>query len=163
MRDVVTAFQYEELYYGRALLETMWAIKTLADAGLRTDKIPQIDFEFNMDGCMTVLYHYLAVESYDPTRLENEGNEEDEEDFDEYAPVWLACPEEKAQEILEAVAETVGGSVVDAFWKDGWVKIVFYPGYLPDPSIMDATDFVIKSLEILDERGGTLIGDDPEN
>ncbi|MHB1126311.1 MAG: hypothetical protein ACYC2T_05045 [Bacillota bacterium] len=163
MSEVITAFQYEELYTCRAMLETMWAIKKLAEAGLRTDRFPYIEYEFYMDGCMTVLYHYLGIEASDPTKPENAEGEENEYEDDEYLPVWLACPEDRAPEVLDAVVDTIGGSVIDTFWDQDWVKIIFYPGYLPDPSIMDGVMFVIRALKVLDEKGGAINGDSPGN
>jgi hypothetical protein len=155
MTELQTAFWWEDLDELRLAFDYMAAVKLLKENGIPVEGIAPLGSlqPFYVEGACAVLERYFTIAYEDPAVSEKHGGgEAEDEDLsteyeEEFICVWLHTGDIDREKLSEMLASTMGESLFDIKFCGPWVKLIFYPGFLPDPTPLQAAAFVVAFKE----------------
>ncbi len=148
MSDLQTAFYWEDLDELRMGFNYMAAVKLLKENGISVEGLTplgNIQSYFIIEGATAILERYLTVSYENPVTSggKDEGEDPSAEYEDEFYWVWVRTGEVDREKLSDMVAGTMGESLFDIEFSGPWLKLIFYPGVLPDPTPLQAAAFVV--------------------
>ncbi|MGI9951393.1 hypothetical protein V3F56_03440 [Moorellaceae bacterium AZ2] len=148
MSELQTAFWMEEVDDLRLGFSYMAAVKLLKENGVPIDRLPPFYYDFyTLEVSFELLRAYFEVtdESPFPSRADftDHPDELPPEDDEELAIGWIRVGDVEREKLLDMVAITLGESLYDAEYKAPWLRLVFFPGYLPEPMPLEVAEFVV--------------------
>lgn len=148
MSEFRTAFWMEEVDELRLGFSYMAAVKLLKENGVPIDRLPPFYYDFYaLEVALEVLRAYFEVtyESPFPSLADFTDHPEElpPEDDEELTIVWVRVGDVERERLLDIVAGALGESLYDAEYKAPWLRLVFFPGYLPEPMPLAAAEFVV--------------------
>ncbi len=147
MSELQTAFYWEELDEIKLAFSYMAAVKLLKENGVPVEGLPPL-WTFDphvMEGALVVLDRYFSVSYEDPASpgREDEGGDASDEYDEEFIDVWVRTGEVDREKLSDIVAATMGEGLFDIKFCGPWLKLIFYPWVLPDPTPLQAAAFVV--------------------
>lgn len=147
MSELQTAFWWEDLDELRLGFNYMAAVKLLKENSIPVEGLTPLGNlqPYFIEGAFAVLERYFTVSYEDPAfpGCENEGDDLSDKYEDEFIWAWVRTGEVDREKLSDMVAGTMGESLFDITFCGPWLKLIFYPGVLPDPTPLQAAAFVV--------------------